>query len=142
LLAACASRQAAAPPPAASAAPPTVEPNARPDAAPTAPPFVQLPLTSPYWRQIQRTMVRHAGEVKACYEAAVALKPGLHGMINLRFTIAADGSVTESALDMSRVNSAEVEDCIVDVVRHLNFPPPEDGKPVVNVVYPIMLGSK
>ena len=84
----------------------------------------------------------HKGEVKACYDAAFALNPGLHGMINLRFTIAGDGSVTDSAIESSRVNSAEVEDCIVDVVRHLNFPSPEDGKPIVNIIYPFMLGSK
>jgi TonB family protein len=88
--------------------------------------------------EIGRVVARHANEVKWCYETELAKNPHLAGRVDVRFTIEATGTVSDSAVESSTLGNATVETCIARAVRRWEFPKPADGKQVI-VTYPFQL---
>jgi hypothetical protein len=86
---------------------------------------------------IRRVMHAHVGAMRACYEKELVAKPKLEGKVELTFTIARNGSVTEA----KGTGLAEVTDCVVRVVKTIKFPAPAGGG-VVNVRYPVIFKPK
>ena len=84
---------------------------------------------------IVRVMRAHNMEVRRCYERALAATPDLEGRVTVRFEIAPDGSVPSASTSSSTLGNAEVESCVVGVVRAMQFPEPAGGGIVV-VSYP------
>ena len=78
--------------------------------------------------------------IKRCYDAGLSLDPALSGRVEVKFVIGADGLVSRAELFESTIESEEVEDCIVDAITDIEFPPPEGGGIVV-VQYPFVLAS-
>jgi TonB family protein len=76
----------------------------------------------------------HIGEIKRCYEARLGARPGLVGRVVLNFTVAPDGSVSESRVGSSTLGDETAESCMVEAVRGWTFPKPEGG--IVIVSYP------
>jgi metallo-beta-lactamase class B len=90
-------------------------------------------------KEVIRGVIRsHVGEVKDCYERELDKAPDLFGRVMVRFTIAASGEVTDSALESSTIRSLPVEACTVAAVRRWRFPKPEGGG-IVIVSYPFVL---
>lgn len=90
-------------------------------------------------KEIIRRVIRpHFGEVKGCYEPALAKQPTLAGRILVQFTVAASGQVVAAAVQDSTVGNTSVEPCIVNAVRHWKFPKPLGGGVVV-ISYPFVL---
>jgi len=87
---------------------------------------------------IRRVIRRHINEVRWCYESELSKDPLLGGRVTVRFTIAASGQISASALESSTMGNARVESCVVQAVRRWEFPKPLGGG-VVNVSYPFVL---
>ncbi len=75
-----------------------------------------------------------------CYERALVDNPELAGSSVHRFTIAADGAVTQSYAKSSTLNDDGAQACIDGVIEGLIFPEPEAGGTVI-VTYPFDFGT-
>ncbi len=67
-------------------------------------------------------MHQRAGEVRRCYETALAGNPAVRGRLTLRFTIAETGALTGVAATRSTFSRRDVPSCIEDVVRGWKSP--------------------
>ncbi|MDX9722416.1 MAG: AgmX/PglI C-terminal domain-containing protein [Myxococcota bacterium] len=89
---------------------------------------------------IKETIGEHKDELKTCYEQALLLDPGLEGKLIARFTIDAQGAVSQLSIEPSEgVSNPEATACIFDVFAALRFPAPDGG--VVEVSYPLLFSS-
>lgn len=117
---------ASAPPAGASPAPRGARP-ARPEA-----PAPELTLAS--FKSFTR---KRSGEVRRCYEAALANDQTLRGKITVAFAILPSGAVSEVRVARSTFRSRDVPSCIVSVVRGWKTPFRPDE--AVEVEYPLDL---
>ncbi len=85
---------------------------------------------------VQRIVRQNYGRFRLCYEDGLKNNPNLQGRVSVRFTIAADGSVSQVANAGSDLPDASVVSCVTRAYSGLSFPQPEGG--VVTVVYPIL----
>ena len=85
--------------------------------------------------EIQRVIRDASGQVRYCYERALAQEPTLEGMVRVRFVIAPDGSVTSASVTSSTMGKPDMEECVLQRIRALTFPPPDNGADVT-VNYP------
>jgi TonB family protein len=74
---------------------------------------------------------------KSCYDKLLASAPAATGRVMLKFTIGADGSVTDSSIDAARSSLQDntFDGCTLDVTRKLRFPASGHGSTTVD--YPI-----
>ncbi len=86
---------------------------------------------------IRRIVREHAGQVRYCYESALARTPGLHGKVVMKWAINSDGRVTQATTAETQMNNATVESCLSSRVKSWVFPPPRGGG-IVIVTYPFV----
>jgi TonB family protein len=86
---------------------------------------------------IAEVIRRNLGQIRYCYERQLSANPDLYGKVLVRFTIGADGSITENKIDNSTLKSDMVEGCIVRRMASWAFPKPRGGTQV-KVTYPFM----
>jgi Vault protein inter-alpha-trypsin domain len=84
---------------------------------------------------IQRIVRQNFGRFRLCYERGLQANPNLQGRVSIRFVIGKDGAVTSSTNGDSDLPDQDVVGCIVNAVKNLSFPQPENG--AVTVTYPI-----
>ena len=84
---------------------------------------------------IRRIIRRHPNEVKYCYETELFRSPALEGRLAVQFTIGNEGRVISSVLQSSTMDNVRVENCVVQAVRHWEFPRPAGGG-IALVSYP------
>lgn len=70
--------------------------------------------------------------LRLCYEAGLVENPALAGELGVRFTIGADGVVTNIEKTRSTLSVPRVESCIVSEFSFLEFPPPASGVVIVS----------
>ncbi len=87
-------------------------------------------------RTIARVVDSHTGAIRYAYNRELRKNPALKGKISLRFTIAADGNVTDCRLDESTMNWGPLETALVEMASKWRFPPIPEG--VVTVTYPFV----
>jgi hypothetical protein len=77
--------------------------------------------------------------IQACYERGLKAKPGLRGSIDINFVVATDGRVVhaDAAEGDDAVADQATVDCVLGVVRKLEFPQPKGGRVFIN--YPLKL---
>ena len=80
---------------------------------------------------ILRVVRRHKNEVKSCYEAELAKNSNLQGRVVIEFTIDTTGTVTDSTVKSSTLDSPTVEECIAAAVLKWEFPRPKIGIAVI-----------
>lgn len=86
---------------------------------------------------IRRVIVKHHGEIQACYEDALSRSPELAGRLVVRFTIEEDGHVSEAKVDGSSTAAEPgLWRCVEEKVAAFEFPR-LFGQ--VRVVYPWIL---
>lgn len=86
---------------------------------------------------IRRVVLRHLGEVRRCYDLALARAPQLAGRFGLRFVVGPDGRVVAASADPgSTLRDAAFEACVTAAVRRWLFPATGGG--VVTVAYPFV----
>ncbi len=89
---------------------------------------------------IKRVVRRHVNEMRYCYERALAKNPSLTGKVQVTWTIAVDGSVSDAVIKSDDMHDAAVASCLVARVKRWTFPKPKGG--VVVVTYPFVFKSE
>ena len=96
---------------------------------------------------IEAAMLAHKDEFRYCYEKEVNSQklaspnpPKLQGRIGSNFVIGSSGRVTKAAVESSTLGSREVEDCVIRVIKSIEFPIPK-GAGVVQVTYPFRFSA-
>ena len=87
---------------------------------------------------IRRVVRTHLGDVKACFDKALARRPELAGRVMVELVISPTGAVHHADVKESTLADQPVEDCIVSATKTWQFPSP-DGGGVVVVSYPFVL---
>jgi TonB family protein len=95
------------------------------------------PTVTPGYHQelVRKVVQRHQGEIRYCYESALASAPGLAGKVTVTWTIGATGAVETAQVAQSGLGSEAVEACIVQRVKRWHFPEPPQGQEVA-VTFP------
>jgi hypothetical protein len=118
----------------ATEAPPSAQP-VEPGIAPTgAPRRGKLPKAV-----IDEKLAAAAPAVKACYEQGLKQQPDLRGNVNINFVVGEDGKVAhaDAAEGDDALPHTPTVDCILGVIRKLEFPQPSGGRVFLN--YPLKL---
>jgi outer membrane biosynthesis protein TonB len=91
-------------------------------------------------RQAMLKVLREADTAcRVCYERAIARDPWIYGDIEVRVTLDADGGVADAVARYSTLGDAELEDCVLERVRLLQFPHP--SKAGLTLSYPFVFTS-
>ncbi|HNZ03734.1 MAG TPA: TonB family protein [Myxococcota bacterium] len=80
---------------------------------------------------IEAVVKQRAGAIRACYEKQLQIKEGLSGKIAVRWTINLEGRVDSASVTTSTMGNAQVESCILGVIRRMRFENPKGGICVV-----------
>jgi TonB family protein len=83
---------------------------------------------------IRRHIRQHRNAIRHCYQRELVGRPDLAGRVAVRFVIGQDGTVVNSGVASSTIESATVGQCVARAISRVNFPPPGQG--VVIVTYP------
>lgn len=89
---------------------------------------------------IDAVIRRNMSQIRYCYQRELTKNPSLKGKIIVKFTIAADGSVSKAGIKSSSMGSPAVESCITGRFKRFKFPEPKGGG-VVIVSYPFIFSS-
>lgn len=85
---------------------------------------------------VEAALLAHRDEFRLCYEREVnAGFPDLEGRVSTSFVIGSEGRVTEAGVASTTLKNANVERCVLNVIRRIEFPIPR-GAGVVQVTYP------
>ena len=78
---------------------------------------------------IQAVMADNRAKVRACYDAALAENPGIHGALVVSFVIDPRGNVKQAEVNWSQsdIHVPELDTCAVDSIRAIKFPPSSRG---------------
>ncbi len=87
---------------------------------------------------IRRVVMRNLGQVRHCYEQALAAQPDAQGRVTVRFVISPSGAVSASSVAASTFPVPATAQCIAAAVGRWAFPAPTGGG-VVAVTYPFNL---
>ncbi len=116
-----------------------MEPVAAPDRIPPdAPTSEEPPLTRDEVRLVVRAKL---AQVRACFDEGLALDPTLGGLIELRFTITAEGRVRDASLVVDGLSEKRVGECLLERVATWQFPRPRGGAELT-VEYPFNFTSE
>lgn len=89
--------------------------------------------------EVGKVIRKHLGEVRYCYESALAREPGLEGKLVVSFTVGGTGAVKEVNVKESSGSSA-LDQCISNRLMGWKFPKPRQGVDV-GVSYPFIFKS-
>jgi outer membrane biosynthesis protein TonB/pSer/pThr/pTyr-binding forkhead associated (FHA) protein len=89
---------------------------------------------------IAKAIGNYLGEIRYCYERQLSAEPDLYGKVQVKFTIDANGDVSEYRVGSTTLKSAMVEGCILRRLARWKFPKPKGGTHVL-VTYPFMFKS-
>ncbi|MDR3608270.1 MAG: AgmX/PglI C-terminal domain-containing protein [Oligoflexia bacterium] len=85
---------------------------------------------------ILAAILAHKDEFRLCYEKEInAETPNIGGSVATTFVIGATGRVTQAGISSTSLKNANVERCVLNVIRRIEFPIPR-GAGVVQVAYP------
>jgi TonB family protein len=91
-------------------------------------------------REVRRVIGSNLARFKVCYEKSLDENPTLEGEIAVHFTIAPTGEVARTSVREASMKDENVESCILEVMRSLQFPRPPGGG-VVTVTYPLRFSN-
>lgn len=85
--------------------------------------------------QISEVLHARIKKIRRCYNRGLDNDPSLTGKVVVRFTIGANGRVTESGVKSSSFSNDAVPTCIADAITRITFPEPKGGG-IVKVFFP------
>ncbi len=89
---------------------------------------------------VRRVVRANLGQVRHCYERALALNPSAEGTVTLRWVVGVEGSVVTARAEGNDTGVDSLGDCVADAVRRWRFP--ATGDTVVGVTYPFSLSRE
>ena len=77
--------------------------------------------------------------IQGCYERSLKATPSLRGNVSINFVVSPEGKVVHAeAMEVEDpLTDQPTLDCILDVMKKLEFPPPSGGRVFIN--YPLKL---
>jgi hypothetical protein len=87
---------------------------------------------------IAKVIRQRQNEIKYCYQHELSKSPDLAGKVTVMFTIGGTGEVAEATVNETTLADVNVENCMVQHIRHWRFPAPQGGGQVF-VTYPWVL---
>src|SRR5262245_61637640 len=72
--------------------------------------------------RIQHVVHRHTADIRPCYERALARRADRAGTIVVTFRIGQDGKVSDASIGRSDIDDADMQSCVLGVVRAWRFP--------------------
>ena len=88
---------------------------------------------------IRRYIRQKLPQIEYCYQKQLTVKPDLAGTITTQFTINGNGAVI--SVKGGGMGNRDVESCVEDAIRSIQFPKPTGGG-FVNVTYPFTFRSQ
>ncbi len=79
-------------------------------------------------RAVDTAMAPHLPAMVECFDRLGDARRYLSGQIVLRFVVEASGSVSDVHVIKNELGNHPVERCLIDVGRHIVFPPPEGNR--------------
>ncbi len=77
---------------------------------------------------IDAALLAHRDEFRLCYEKEInAETPDISGRVTVVFTIGATGRAFKAGVDSSTIKNANVDACVVRVIKRIQFPLPNGG---------------
>ncbi len=73
---------------------------------------------------IQKVVKQRLSFIELCYQKYLEKKPNIQGGITLQLAIDSSGRVTKVSLVSSKLNDKNLEQCIIQKIKELNFPVP------------------
>jgi TonB family protein len=89
---------------------------------------------------VRRVVHEHTAAVRRCYEGIVAAHDDAHGTLTVRFTIDAQGRVTEARAETDEPAVPALTECILAALRGWSFPAPASGASA-ELTYPFVFQS-
>lgn len=89
-------------------------------------------------REITEVVRGYSGQVRYCYESALKQDPGLGGRLEMGWTIAGDGSVSDVRVVKNGTGSADVADCVKGKIARWKFPADKAGN---DITWPFVLDA-
>jgi TonB family protein len=86
---------------------------------------------------LRRVVQAELPQIRGCYVDGLRTSPGLAGRMVVRFTVAADGTVSAASVTSSTLASPSVEACVLGRFRALRFPAYDHGE-TISVSYPLV----
>lgn len=91
--------------------------------------------------QLESAMSARRDDFNACYKKSFGQGiPYRSGEVQTRFLIGPDGRATQAAVVRSTLEMPAVGSCILEVIRSIEFPVPQNGSSV-KVEYPFRFGK-
>lgn len=90
--------------------------------------------------EIAKVVQQHLSEIRYCYEKGLLDDPSLSGKIVAKWTIAPQGSVSQTGIKSSSVRNAGVHGCLTGQIRSWGFPKPRNGGSVL-VTFPFVFSA-
>ncbi len=87
-------------------------------------------------KQINEVVKSHLGSLEYCYNRRLKRNPNLQGRIVIKFTINANGAVSECRSVESSMGDSNVEQCLVRSIRRWKFPEISEGD--TEITYPFV----
>jgi TonB family protein len=87
--------------------------------------------------EVGEVILRHAAEIRYCYEDALLRNPSVEGQLQLLFKISPRGRVSSTQIKSSTLGEARLEDCVIRKLSSWAFPQPKGGIEVP-VTYPFV----
>lgn len=77
---------------------------------------------------VEAALLAHKDEFRLCYDREInAERPDLSGSVAALFVIGGSGRATRTAVERSSLGNANVESCVLNVIRRIEFPIPHGG---------------
>jgi len=83
---------------------------------------------------IQKVVKQRLSSIELCYQKYLEKKPNIQGGITLQLAIDSSGRVTKVSLVSSKLNDKNLEQCIIQKIKELNFPVPVEKDRVIATV--------
>lgn len=85
---------------------------------------------------VEAALLAHQDEFRLCYEKEInAENNKLAGRLSTTFVIGSSGNVTQAGIESKTLKSPNLERCVLNVIRRIQFPIPR-GAGLVQVTYP------
>jgi pSer/pThr/pTyr-binding forkhead associated (FHA) protein/outer membrane biosynthesis protein TonB len=85
---------------------------------------------------VEAALLAHKDEFRLCYEREInAEHPDIAGRVGTMFVIGPGGRVTQAGIESTTLKNANVERCVIAVIKRIDFPIPRGGG-IVQVTYP------
>lgn len=106
---------------------------------------ILLPLFSMADNKVGREEIRgkikeNLSSFKDCYTEGLKANPKIGGKVVLDWDVDETGSVKRADVKSTTMKDATVENCMVDKLKAIKFPPAPTGQ-IVNVFYPFVFSA-